>query len=86
MIHGHGGNIREAAANLGCEPGDITDMSSNINPLGPPPGLVEHLSERLQDIVSLPEVDAGRIVEGYAKWQGLDPGGIVPGNGTTQLL
>ena len=37
MIKGHGGDIYTLADNLGCEPGDIVDMSSNMNPLGPVP-------------------------------------------------
>ena len=32
MIFGHGGNIYEAARQLNCQPSDIIDMSSNINP------------------------------------------------------
>jgi len=37
MIGGHGGNIHELSRRLGCSPADITDLSSNVNPLGPPP-------------------------------------------------
>jgi histidinol-phosphate/aromatic aminotransferase/cobyric acid decarboxylase-like protein len=40
MIKGHGGDVYELARNLGCEPADIIDMSSNINPLGPVPAAV----------------------------------------------
>ncbi len=47
MIHGHGGNIFEIARQLGCSPEDIIDMSSNINPLGPPPGLMDYLKDHL---------------------------------------
>ena len=53
MIIGHGGNIHDVAARLGCDPADIIDMSSNINPLGALPGLIEHLKERLGRITVL---------------------------------
>ncbi|MCK7507856.1 MAG: adenosylcobinamide-GDP ribazoletransferase [Desulfobacterales bacterium] len=43
MIGGHGGNIYELRRRLGCSPADIVDLSSNVNPLGPPPGLCEFL-------------------------------------------
>ena len=43
MLGGHGGNIYEMARRLGCTPSEFIDMSSNINPLGPPPGLVNYL-------------------------------------------
>jgi len=36
MINGHGGNIYDIAHRLGCAPSEIIDMSSNVNPLGPP--------------------------------------------------
>ena len=44
MIAGHGGNIYELARRLGCSPFEIEDVSSNVNPLGPPPGLSEFLA------------------------------------------
>jgi len=43
MIRGHGGNINDLARNIGCPTDDIIDMSSNTNPLGSAPGLLEHL-------------------------------------------
>ena len=43
MLGGHGGNIYEMARRLGCAQSEVIDMSSNINPLGPPPGLINYL-------------------------------------------
>ncbi len=43
MIRGHGGDIYGLARNIGCQTDDIIDMSSNTNPLGSAPGLLEHL-------------------------------------------
>ncbi|MBT8340339.1 MAG: pyridoxal phosphate-dependent class II aminotransferase, partial [Desulfatitalea sp.] len=57
MIQGHGGNIYALARKLGCSPADIDDLSSNINPLGPPPGLIDHLKARMTTVRRLPEVD-----------------------------
>lgn len=39
MLNGHGGNIYALSQRLGCAPSDIIDMSSNVNPLPPLPGL-----------------------------------------------
>lgn len=86
MIKGHGGNVRETAELLGCHPAEITDMSSNLNPLGPPPGLVEHLSENLKKIISLPEVDARQCIEVMAAEYGVAPSNVLAGNGTTQFI
>ena len=48
MITGHGGEIHDAAARAGCRPADIVDMSSNINPLGPPAGLIDYLKDNIE--------------------------------------
>ncbi len=86
MIQGHGGNIRTAALQLGCRPEDIMDMSSNINPLGMMPGLNEHLADRLQSIMSLPEVDAGGAVAAISSLLGIDNRRVLMGTGTTQFI
>ena len=86
MIQGHGGNIYEVARSLGCKPFEIIDMSSNVNPLGPPPGLKEHLKENLDLITALPEVDAKEISTTFANRYGLDPECVLAGNGTTQFI
>ncbi|MFP3980422.1 MAG: pyridoxal phosphate-dependent aminotransferase [Desulfobacterales bacterium] len=86
MIHGHGGNIHAAAAALGCAPEEITDMSSNINPLGPMPGLLEDLGQHIESVCMLPEVDAARAVQAYAKWQNIPEEQVIAGAGTTEIL
>ena len=86
MIRGHGGNIYGLAKTLGCSVHEIIDMSSNVNPLGPPPGLLTHLKERMDQIRALPEVDAHRAVERFAVHFGISPNQILAGNGTTQLI
>jgi len=86
MIGGHGGNIYQLARQLDCQPSDICDMSANVNPLGPMPALVDHLQANLSAIAALPEVDAGGIVEAFAGNSGIDPGLVMAGNGTTQLI
>ncbi len=86
MIKGHGGNVHDLANRLGCEISDITDMSSNLNPLGPPSGLNKHLKDNLNKILALPEVDAGNICEKFAKKYDLVRDRLIAGNGTTQLI
>ena len=86
MIIGHGGNVYKLAEELGVTPSDITDMSSNLNPFGPPPGLMEHLQEQLATIIRLPEVDAGEIKGKLAGKYGIKPESILAGNGTTEFI
>jgi threonine-phosphate decarboxylase len=86
MIHGHGGNIFDLARRLGCDPGDILDMSSNVNPLGPPPGLLDYLGRRLAAVTALPEADAGGAVAAFSARHGVAQQRVVGGNGSTQFI
>lgn len=86
MIQGHGGNIYEIARQFNCRPSEILDMSSNINPLGPPPGLLQFLEANLDAITRLPEVDAGLTVKRFGSFIGVDSDRILAGNGTTQFI
>jgi len=86
MIHGHGGNIYQAAARIGCQSEEIVDMSSNVNPLGPPPGLHRHLQDRLTDLHALPEPDAAGTGRAFARHSGIDEQWVMAGNGTTQFI
>ncbi len=86
MIHGHGGNIYDVARQLNCRPADIIDMSSNINPLGPPPGLLQYLKDNLDSIMRLPEVDAGITVKRFGNFIGVDSNRLLAGSGTTQFI
>jgi threonine-phosphate decarboxylase len=86
MIDGHGGNIYQLAQRLECRPSDISDMSANVNPLGPMPALIDHLKAGMSAIAALPEVNAGGIVGAFARFYGIDPRLVMAGNGTTELI
>ncbi len=86
MIEGHGGNIFQAAKTLGCHPSAIMDMSSNVSPLGMPPGLVETLQERCNELVSLPEVNSASLCADFAAAMGLKNNQVLAGNGSTEFI
>jgi threonine-phosphate decarboxylase len=86
MLMGHGGNIHALAARLNCPAEAICDMSSNVNPFGPPEGLMDYLRAELGQITSLPEVDAGEMRRAFAARYALDPRTVLAGNGSTQLI
>lgn len=86
MISGHGGNIYKLATQLGCKPSEIIDMSSNVNPMGPPPGLIAFLKKNFNSVTSLPEVDSSEVVHAFAKHYIISPDRVLAGNGTTQLI
>ncbi len=86
MIIGHGGNIRGLAKKMNCSADDIIDMSSNLNPLGPPETIETVICENLVKIRSLPEPDAISMRKGFARYHDIDPDTVVAGNGTTWFI
>ncbi len=86
MLGGHGGNIFEMARSLGCAPSEIIDMSSNINPLGPPAGLLDYLIKNIDAAGCLPEVDSRETTNHFARHFDIDPVRLLAGNGTTQFI
>jgi threonine-phosphate decarboxylase len=86
MLSGHGGNIYEMARRLGCAPSELSDMSNNINPLGPPPGMMNFLQDNIEATTRLPEVDNKEIIKYVAELFAIDPDCVLAGNGTTQFI
>ena len=86
MIMGHGGNKTDLAKKMGCSIDDIIDMSSNLNPLGPPEKIETIICNNLDKIRSLPEPDAASMRKGFADFHGIDPGQVAAGNGTTWFI
>ncbi|MEJ2167055.1 MAG: aminotransferase class I/II-fold pyridoxal phosphate-dependent enzyme [Desulfobacterales bacterium] len=86
MTFGHGGNIQAVARQMKCSPSEIIDMSSNINPLGPTPGLLDFLRANLETVTRLPEVDGRQTAEYFAAYLGVDSKRVLAGNGTTQFI
>jgi len=86
MISGHGGNIYDLAEKNGCRPDQIIDMSSNLNPLGPPPGLFEFLASNISVVKALPDAGATLLTESFQKAHGIDTGRVLAGNGTTEFI
>ncbi|MCK5541145.1 MAG: histidinol-phosphate aminotransferase family protein [Desulfobacterales bacterium] len=86
MIIGHGGNKKALAKRLCCSPKEIIDMSSNLNPLGPPEGFEVYIQENVKEIRSLPEVDAMGMIQAFSKSKNIDSARIAVGNGTTWFI
>lgn len=86
MIIGHGGNKKDLAKRINCAVDDIIDMSSNLNPLGPPEMIEKLICDNLFKIRSLPEPDAATLRKGFAKFHEIDHTQVVAGNGTTWFI
>ncbi len=86
MIIGHGGNKQKLADRLGCRAAEIIDMSSNLNPLGPPERIHSLIRENIHAVHALPEPDGASMARGFARYHGIDPSRVIPGNGTTFFI
>lgn len=82
----HGGNIYKSAEKAGCEPSQILDFSSSINPFGPPDFLRSTVSRSLENIVHYPDPEAERLVSAVAKTFGINESCITAGNGSEQII
>ena len=82
----HGGDVWAASRQLGVPVGDILDLSASLNPLGPPAGLKEALVDSLEVLCHYPDRHNTALVDTLAGGLGLEPGNILPGNGSTALI
>lgn len=83
---GHGGDIAAALRLWQPDGQELVDFSSNINPLGPPPGLIEHLKEHLAGMVAYPTPQARDLRHKLSEYFNLPAEQILLGNGATELI
>ena len=82
----HGGRVYEAARRWGIEPHEVLDFSANINPLGPPQGVLSAISNALTPISLRVYPDAHNFVSAIADKHRLMPDEIVVGSGAASLI
>jgi len=83
---GHGGDLVRAARQWNPAGGELLDFSSNVNPLGPPSGLIEYLSETLTEIVNYPSPQARELREDLAFFLDVPLRQLLLGNGANELI
>src|SRR5258705_2947281 len=82
----HGGRVYEAARLWGIEPHEVLDFSANINPLGPPRGVLSAISNALTPINLRVYPDVHNFVSAIADKYRLMPDEIVVDSGTASLI
>lgn len=81
---GHGGNIHLLERSNNAM--DIIDFSANINPLGPPSWVRRVISRNISAISHYPDPECYQFVQAVAEKYKVSRSGVVPANGTTEIL
>lgn len=73
---------------LGLDPADVVYFSSNINPYGPPPSVVEAVQAAISRafLARYPDSRSQRLREKIGALHGLPPEAVLVGNGTADLI
>ncbi len=84
----HGGNVYANAKKLNLLPSEIIDASASLVPFDPPKILINALSEEIKNhgFRYYPERNLSDLKEIIAKFHGLNPEYILPGNGASELI
>ncbi|MFO8002157.1 MAG: threonine-phosphate decarboxylase CobD [Marinilabilia sp.] len=79
MIEGHGDDLHKY--------GDIrANFSSNVNPAGPPPALIEHLRDSISLVACYPEPKAGNLAREIETAEGLKPDTVLVTSGAVEAF
>ncbi len=84
--YAHGGDIHNLSISLGKQPYEILDFSANINPLGPPEWLSDHILEQIEQLKHYPSPYAETLKDIAAKYYGASKQEVLAGNGSTEIL
>lgn len=86
MKESHGGNIYRAMQELGIPERSILDFSASINPLGVPASAAAEIRKGIRSLPHYPDPDAAELTSRLGRRHRVDPGSIVCGNGSTELI
>ena len=87
----HGGNLQQAAAQLGCRASALLDLSASLVPFGPPASvrwalLQAQLPGPTSPLCVYPDRAQTALRQAIAAHHGVDPGAVLPGNGAAELF
>ncbi len=86
MNSGHGGNVYAASRELGRDVRRLIDFSACINPLGPSPSVWRAITKARHVVLHYPDPECWELRQALAKHCHCEPGCIVVGNGSTELI
>jgi L-threonine-O-3-phosphate decarboxylase len=75
-----------AASIAGCPVSALTDFSASINPLGTPQSAIKAIINSVTELSAYPDPEYTELRAAIAHHHQIDPGFILPGNGSAELL
>lgn len=66
--------------------GNITDFSSNINPLGPPAGLREEIDKAYAELIAYPDINYRELKENIASYLKCSSSQVIVGCGAVEII
>lgn len=82
----HGGDWQTIVETYGYRPDEVLDFSANINPLGPPGGVIQAIRENTGAICRYPDPECRRLKKVIAAHLDLDRDCIITANGAVELI
>jgi histidinol-phosphate aminotransferase len=85
-VYQPGRPIEEVARELGLRAADVIKLASNENPLGPSPAALAAMQKVIGGLNLYPDGNAFYLKQKLASKLGLDPGQIILGNGSNEII
>jgi threonine-phosphate decarboxylase len=85
-VSDHGGNIYNAAQELGISENEIIDFSASINPLGISDKVKKVIAKEIANLVNYPDPDAKMLRQFISAHLSIKSDSIICGNGSTELI
>ncbi|HXG84203.1 MAG TPA: threonine-phosphate decarboxylase CobD [Pyrinomonadaceae bacterium] len=85
----HGGDVAAVAAEFGVAPEELLDFSANINPLGPPTGVLRRLTRDAANaelLMRYPEAELKTLRRALSVHAGVEENQIIIGGGAAALI
>ena len=84
----HGGNLSQEAFRLGLRPAQLLDASASLVPFRPPSDLRRSLKRAIggSALRDYPDREQRQLRQAIARFHGLQPEAVLPGNGAAELF
>ena len=86
LIQGHNPVSHGGLYSIKNPDSKIIDFSSNVNPLGPPPGVKKYLKKNINSLEVYPDSESTKLRKNLSWYTKVPANKIVVGNGATEII